>query len=228
MDVTPDDAGYVVTMPAASLVSPGQDILWNNLGEDSFTVSDADGNELFTLSAGASRYLYLEDNSTEAGEWGTVLFGAAASALDASQLRGAGLKVVGGTLAYGPAAATLSGDYTVNAITDRARVLIQTGGASTLTLPTLADTSSDFVIELRNQGSGVWTIAPVGGSLVDGSSTISVLASESCILHVYRGAGAQHAVQLHTTRKDDYGRNDDAQPYGGGERRSTVRRGLGV
>ncbi len=183
MDVTPDDAGYVVTMPAASLISPGQDILWNNLGSDSFTVSDAGGNELFTLDAGGSRYLYLEDNSTEAGEWGTVLFGAAASALDASQLRGAGLTVVGGQLAYGPTVSTLSGNYTVNAVTDRAKTIVQTGGTATLTLPLLSSVASGFVIELRNQGSGVWTVAPVGGDVVDGSATITLAISESCLLH---------------------------------------------
>ncbi len=199
MDVTSDSGSHNLVLPVALQVSTGTALTIRNTGSFSFQVRDADGNSLATVTAGAVRYLYLQDNSTVAGAWASILLGVGSSNLDASQLVGLGLLVQGNTLAWGPITGTLNVDTTLDAVTDRAAVYVWIGGNGTITLPSLVDAGVDFVVEVRNQGSGVLTIAPVGGSLIDASSTIELQVNESGFIHggpaawytVGRGRNAQ-------------------------------------
>ena len=183
MKVSASAGSLTITLPDATLAATGQDVLFDNSGAETFTVLDSAGGSVCTLTAGQVKYLYLSDNSTAAGTWRVTLFGASSSNLDASQLAGYGLKALSNTINAAPAMTSVSGDTTVVAA-DRAKIFLWEGGSGTLTLPTTVGSTSDFHIEVRNQGSGTVTVAPVGGVLIDGSANIELSVNESCFVHM--------------------------------------------
>jgi hypothetical protein len=183
MKVNASVASKTITMPQATLVGAGQDALFDGVGAESFQVLDYDGGVIATVAPGEVKYLYLSDNSTDAGTWRVTVFGVGSSALDAAQLAGYGLSAIGTTINAAPPVSIIGGDATV-VLADRATVFVWTGGSGTLTLPTTSGSTSDFVIQVRNQGTGTVTLAPVGGVLIDGSANITLSVQESCFVHM--------------------------------------------
>lgn len=191
MKVNATVASKTITLPDATLVGEGQDILFDGAGAETFTVLDFDGSTLGTVEAGQVKYFYLSDNTTQAGTWRITLFGVGSSSLDAAQLAGYGLSAIGSTLNAAPVVTVVGGSATIVAA-DRAKLHLWTGGSGTLTLPTTVGSTSDFVIEVRNQGTGTLTLAPVGGALIDGSASITLSVQESCFVHM--GLNDWHTV----------------------------------
>ena len=183
MKVDASAGPFSVTLPDATLASAGQDVIFDNAGSNSFNVLDAAGNSLATLTAGQVKYFYLAGNATAAGTWRITLFGVGSSALDASALAGKGLSPLSNTLNLAAPLTSISGDTTV-ALTDRATVFLWTGGSGTLTLPSTTASTSDFQIEVRNQGTGTLTITPAGISEIDGGATVALSVNESCFVHM--------------------------------------------
>jgi len=183
MKVNASVGSLTLSLPDATLVSAGQDVLFDNSGANTFTVLDYDGTTIATVAAGQVKYFYLSDNATQAGTWRTTLFGAGSSSVDASQLKGYGLKTIANTLNVGAQTTVVAGNTTVVSA-DQSKVFIWTGGSGTLTLPTTVGSTSDFAIEVRNQGTGTVTLAPVGGALIDDSVTITLSVQESCFVHM--------------------------------------------
>lgn len=91
MEVTPDTAGLSLTMPAANEVSVGTDSLIRNMTGTAFTVKDNNGGTIVTVAANKAEYIYVTSNSTAAGTWGIIDFGAGTSSADAATLAGYGL-----------------------------------------------------------------------------------------------------------------------------------------
>lgn len=184
MNVTPSGAGLAITLDDATQVSPGQDVFFNNVGGFTFSVLDKSGGTICTVAAGVIKYLYLTDNSTTAGTWSVLTLGAGTSSTDAAQVAGYGLKALSATLNLAPVVTTLSANYSVVAA-DRSKVFIWTGGSGTITLPPLAtaSSSSDWEIEVRNQGTGILTMATSGGELIDAAASLSMNVTESCFIH---------------------------------------------
>lgn len=183
MKVDASVAGKSVTLPDCRMASNGYEVLFDNCGSESFTVLDAAGATVATITAGQVKLLYLYDVSTAAGSWRVTLLGVGTSSPDASQLVGYGLKAISNTLNFAPVLTEFSANYAVTA-SDRGKVFVWTGGSGTLTLPTTSGSTSDYSIEVRNQGTGTLTIAPVGGSLIDSSASIALVVSESCFVHM--------------------------------------------
>ena len=183
MKVNATADSLTITLPDARLVSSGQDVLFDNSGANTFTVLSNTGVTIATVAAGAVKYFYLSDNSSQSGTWRTTLFGAGSSTLDASQLKGYGLKTIANTLNIGSVATTTASNTTIVSA-DQSKVFIWTGGSGTFTLPTTVGSTSDFAIEVRNQGTGTLTLAPVGGVLIDDSATITLSVQESCFVHM--------------------------------------------
>jgi len=183
MKVTPSAGSLAVNLPDATLTSNGMDVLFDNPGAFAFTVYDYAGGTVATVSPGEVKYLYLSDNSTAAGTWRVTLFGVGTSSNDAAQLAGYGLKAISSTLNTAAVVTEISGNTTVT-LADRSKVFVWTGGSGTLTLPSTSGSTSDFAIEVHNQGSGTLTIATTGGVVIDGSSTISLIVTESCFVHM--------------------------------------------
>jgi hypothetical protein len=191
MDVTASAPSLAIKLPDATLVGLGQDVFFNNPGVDTYSVQDSGGNVIATVSAGQQKYLYLSDNSTTNGVWRVTLFGVGTSSLDASTLAGSGLKAIGSSLNQSAVTAIISSDLTLTTA-DRAKLFVNTGGAVTITLPLTSAAGNDFFFEVRNQGTGVVTVATTGGETIDASATIALQLNESCF--VQSGTGAWYTV----------------------------------
>lgn len=191
MDATPTAAGLSLTLPAANQVSTGYDLLISNRGASPFSVKNAAGTMVVTVGVGESKYVQVTNNSSEAGAWNSIAFGAVPAAADAASLAGYGVAASGSTLIASQPTSTFSSNYTVIA-SDRARTYVWTGGSGTLSLTAFGTLGSDFWFEVRNQGSGALTIDPSGAEQIDGSSTIVLQPTESCIVHA--GASAWYTV----------------------------------
>jgi|SRR5215813_11610910 len=86
IDVTPTGGGQTVTLPDATQVSVGQDILINNPTATQFSLDRNNGTLLSNVAGGNIIYFYLIDNTTTAGTWRAIPFGggvAAVTSIDA-------------------------------------------------------------------------------------------------------------------------------------------------
>jgi len=169
-------------MPPANQSSVGNDALIRNTGGEDFDVMDYAGiNTIVTVLAGEAQYIYITDNSTEEGVWGIIAYGIGSSGQDAATLAGYGLLAIGQTLNQSQPVTTFSSNYTA-LTTDRSSTYVWTGGAGTLTL-TLASTLADnWFMFLRNSGTGSLTVAGSGGNTINGSTSIILQPTDSCII----------------------------------------------
>jgi hypothetical protein len=168
-------------MPPANQASVGEDALIRNVGANTFTVADYDGNTIATVAAGQAKYIYITTNANTAGTWGLISFGVGASNVDAAALAGNGLKAIATTLNTAFSVTSFGSNYTAIA-TDRAETYIWTGGAGTLTLTSAPTLGNDWFMVVRNGGTGTLTISPTGGDLINGSATIALQPADSCFL----------------------------------------------
>lgn len=180
MDVTPSDVLLSISVPDARDASPGFDVIWRNLGAQTFSVLDAAGNSLVSVASGEIKYLYLTSNSTAAGTWRTFTFGTGTSSADASALAGPGLRALGPFLGAASITSEVAGAYVIDA-QDRGSFFVWTGGTGTLTLPDLADTYGDWFCGVRNQGSGTVTLS--GDANINGASSLAMSVGDSLVLH---------------------------------------------
>ena len=171
MDVTPNAAGRIITMPPANQVSVGQTALFFNVGSDAFTVNDNAGNAIVSISPGLAWQIYLTDNSTVAGTWRSVQFGAGASSATAGALAGYGIVAITSTLNQSAPVTNLAINYAVG-LPDRASVINWTGGAGTITLPSAVTAGNDWFFLVRNSGTGAVTMDTPGGETINGDSSI--------------------------------------------------------
>lgn len=191
MDVTPSTTGLGITLPNATLASPGETAQLRNLGINDFTVYAEGGGIVTTVTPGQTRIVYLQSNATAAGVWTSIALGTGSSAPDAAALAGYGLQAYLTTLQQAYPFQEIASD-TVSSFVDRAKTFVWTGATGDLELPTLASVGNTFFFQLRNQGSGALAVLPVGGSLIDGSASISLQANESCI--VCAGTAAWYTI----------------------------------
>ena len=169
-------------MPPANQTSVGNDALIRNTGGENFTVKDYAGiNTIVTVLPGEAQYIYITDNATEEGVWGIIAFGTGTSSADAATLAGYGLMASGLTLNQSSPISTFSTSYTASA-TDRANILVWTGGAGTLTLTLAATLGNNWFTQVRNGGTGLLTVACSGGDLFNGSATVGLQPDDSCFI----------------------------------------------
>lgn len=181
VDLLASADGLFVSMPDATQVSPGQDILFNNVGAHAVTISDYDGNTLASIAPGEAWYLYLTDNATTDGTWDIFQFGAGMSSAQASALAGAGLKAIVTTLNQNLVTTSLNADYSPSA-NDRAAVLRNTGGAVTWSFADATVLGNGWFIYVINAGTGAITLTPFAGQTIDGESTKTINPTESAVI----------------------------------------------
>ncbi len=181
MDVTATTSGLLLEMPPANQASVGQDALIRNVGANTFTVADFDGNTIVSVAAGQAKYIYIETNPDEAGTWGVIAFGVGTSNVDAATLAGYGLLASGNTLNQSHPIGSYSVDFTL-AAANRAETVIWTGGAGTLTLTSSGTLGNNWFALIRNQGTGTLSIAPSGGELINSSATLDLQPTDSCFV----------------------------------------------
>ena len=169
-------------MPPANQASVGQDALIRNIGGEDFDVMDFAGiNTIVTVLAGEAQYIYITDNGTEEGTWGIIAFGIGSSGADAATLAGYGLIAIGQTLNQSQPVTTFSSNYTA-VFADLANAYVWTGGAGTLTLTSASTLGNSWFMLLRNAGTGSLTVAGSSGQFINGSTSIVLQPTDSCIL----------------------------------------------
>jgi hypothetical protein len=185
MEVSASSAGLELWMPPANQASVGQDALIRNVGSYSFTVKDYDGtNTIITIGTSAtanSEYIYITDNGDEQGTWGRIAFGAGTASVDAATLAGYGLVAQNTTLNQSSPVTTTSSSATLTS-TDRGGLLVWTGGAGTLTLDLASTLGNNWFTQIRNEGTGLLTVACSGSDTFNGSATVGLQPSDSCFI----------------------------------------------
>lgn len=180
MNVTATVSSLRLDMPPANQTSVGNDALIRNVGSNTFTVADYDGNTIVSVAAGEAKYIYITTNATAAGTWGVIAFGVGSSSADAATLAGYGLKAIATTLNQSHSVQTFSSNYTAVA-SDRASSYVWTAGAGTLTLTGASTLGNDWFFMVRNSGTGALTISPASG-LINGSASIILQPSDSAFV----------------------------------------------
>lgn len=184
-DVTPDVAGWTITMPAANQAPNGMDALFRNLGSHSFFVVDADGGAIMTVGSGEAWYCYITDNSDEAGTWSQLQFGAGSSSAQAAALAGKGLIALASLLNQNYPVNVISTDTTITAASRASMYVVSPAvGSGTLTFDSIATLGAGNFILFSNLGSGAWTLEPDGGETIDNQVNIDINPNESCEIHV--------------------------------------------
>lgn len=180
MDVTASVSSLTLRMPPANSVAKGYAVLINNVGSETFTVAGNTGTTIITVEAGEKWQIYVADNTTAAGTWRSVQFGAATSAASAGDLAGYGTKATGSLLSQSMPVEEFNTTYLAGE-PDRASCLIWTGGTGTLELPVANTIGADWFVNVKNAGSGVMTIEP-DTSTIDGAATLALNPGESTIV----------------------------------------------
>ena len=184
IEVTATTTNLRLILPAATQVSTGQSFLIKNVGNtNTFTVYKSDGTtSIILIASGISYYIYLTDNTTTNGTWATIQFGASTSVANASSLSGYGLTATGTTL---NTTTTPVNYYSTQTLPNSVQSQLTTwaGGAGTLTLPSSTAAGASWYTILKNNGTGILTIATQGSDLIDGvNSTMQLQIGESLYL----------------------------------------------
>jgi hypothetical protein len=182
MEVSTTTTANELWMPPANQASVGQDALIRNVGSVSVTVKDYTGaNTIVTIAAGQAQYIYIVTNATTAGTWGIIAFGIGSSGADAATLAGYGLIAIGQTLNQSQPVTNFSSNYTA-VFSDLANCYAWTGGAGTLTLTAASTLGNSWFMLVRNSGTGALTVAGSSGNTINGSTSIALQPTDSCIL----------------------------------------------
>jgi hypothetical protein len=180
IDVTAT-ANWLLELPPATQVSTGQSILIRNVGANTFTVADNSGNTIISITSGIAQFIFLTNNTTVNGTWASVVFGAGTSSANASALAGYGLLATGLTLnqAYN---ATNYYSNSVLTSANRAQFEVWAGGVGTFTLPSASTVGNNWFTIIRNGGTGVLTLTPVGSDTIDGNANMQLQLTESVVV----------------------------------------------
>lgn len=181
IDIATATAGRSFILPDASKTGTGQTILFNNLSANTVTVKNAVGTQVVTIAPSELWQVYLANNSTEAGVWRALEYGAEVSIANASSLAGTGIIALGTLLSQSVPITTFNSNYT-NGVDDRAKMFVWQGGGGTLGLPQAAVVGNNWFVYVRNAGSGTLTIDPDGTDLINGLSTLSFQIGDSAII----------------------------------------------
>ena len=181
MDVNATTTSLVITMPDATEAGTGETVLFNNVGANTFTVKTATGTVICAPQSGTTFQIYLTDNSTVSGTWRSFQYGASASSTNAAALAGLGIKAIATTLNQSMPVSTFSTNYTAGT-SDRAKALVWTGGAGTLSFNGAPTLGGDWFVNVRNSGTGDLTLNPNSSELINGVSTLILSPGDSAIV----------------------------------------------
>jgi len=181
LDVTATVANLQIILPPATQVSVGQQIVIRNTGSITFTVTtNAANTQVVSVISGVAQFIFLTNNSTIDGVWSAVTLGAGTSVANAGQLAGFGVIAEGVTLNQNYPLSSVFSNYSILS-TGQASFYVWTGGAGTLTMPAANTLVPGWFCMIRNNGTGILTIAPAtsSGDVID---TTSLQIGESLVL----------------------------------------------
>ena len=180
IDVTAS-AGLSIYLPDANKTGTGNTILFNNVGANTVTVRNSVGTQVVTVGSGELWQVYLTNNTTAAGTWQALQYGAAVSQTNASSLAGTGIVAVGTLLSQSVPVTSFNANYTAG-VNDRAKMFNWTGAGGTLTLPDATVVGNNWFIYLRNSGSGAILADPPGLITINGAVSLSFQPGDSAII----------------------------------------------
>jgi hypothetical protein len=181
IDVTATVGSLTLALPPATQVSTGQTVLVRNIGSNTFTVTGYTGTTVVAVSSGVAQFIFLTNNSTEAGVWSTVVLGAGTSSANAAALAGAGLTPIGTTLNQAYTTASYFSNATLPSSV-RAQLVVWSSGVGTLTLPSASSVGANWFCMIRNGGTGILTLTPSGTDTIDGNVNQQLQLTESLVL----------------------------------------------
>jgi hypothetical protein len=182
IEVSASTAGLKLIMPPATQVSEGQSALIRNVGANAFTVvTNTTLATIVSVASGVAQYVYVTNNTTVAGTWASVTFGAGTSAANAATLAGYGLLATSTTLNQSYPLTSIYSNYLI-LNSDRASFLIWESGAGSMTLPSAATVGNNWFVMIRNNGTGILTINRTGSNTIDGNSSAQLQLAESFVL----------------------------------------------
>jgi len=181
INISSATAGLSIFLPDAAKAGTGETILFNNVGAQTITVKNANGTQIVTITSGTLWQVYLTNNSTTAGAWVSLQYGASLSIANASALAGTGIVAVGPLLSQSIPITSFSVNYT-SGVADRAKMFNWTGAGGTLSLPDPTVVGDNWFIYLRNSGTGAIVADAIGTTLIDGSANLSFQPGESAII----------------------------------------------
>jgi hypothetical protein len=195
MDVTPTAAGLQIALPDALQGTVGTDIFIRNYGPSTIVITDALGGQTVSILSGGVQYFYLANNTTVAGVWHSIAFGAGTSYTDAAALAGAGLTTLAGRLATTSNAVEIT---SVPTITDASRgtTYIWQSGAVTFNLPDANTLSAGWFFAFRNNGTGTILLTPQAPSLINSLNSVPVNPGDSGYLMYEASSGNFFTVGL--------------------------------
>jgi len=173
--------GWLLQLPPATQVSTGQSLIVRNVGANTFTVTDNSGNTIISIASGIADFIFLTDNTTVNGIWASVVFGAGTSSANAGALAGFGLTPIGLTLNQ---AYNITNYYSDSALgaANRAQFNVWSSGVGTFTLPSAVGVGNNWFTIIRNNGTGVLTLTPVGTDTIDGNANMQLQLTESVVI----------------------------------------------
>jgi hypothetical protein len=181
IDVTASVNNLTITMPAATQVSNGQSTLFNNIGSRDVFVLRNNGSALVTLEAGKAVFVWVTDNSTVAGTWDSIGFGAGTSLAQATSLAGFGLTVINNTLNQSYPVSYVYSNYTFLP-SDRSSFFVWSSGVGTFTMPSASTLGNNWFVMIRNGGTGILTVNPSGVDTIDNNSSVQLQIDESLVI----------------------------------------------
>jgi hypothetical protein len=205
--ITDAAAGVTITMPPANQTSVGMDAIFRNLADEAVEILDADGDSIVTVTPGQAWYIWIVSNSSEAGEWDIVQFGAGASLNDAAALSGMGLKALNARLNQDVPVVAVVDDTLLNAESRSAVYVVDpAAGGGAFTFDPVATLTNGWLVEIVNLGASAWSLDPDGGETIDNQPSINLNPNESCFVHagdsgfvtVGRGRTSQFAYTQNT------------------------------
>jgi len=169
MQVTATVGSLKLYMPPANQASVGQDALIRNVGSNTFTVVDYNGNTIIAVAAGQAQYIYITTNATTAGTWGIIAFGTGTSSSDAATLAGYGLVAQSTTLNQSHPSSYIVSTATFTSA-DRAKMNVWNGGVGIAYLPLVSVAGDNWFTIIRNGGTGTLSLYTTSSQLIDGNT----------------------------------------------------------
>lgn len=167
-------------LPDATQGSTGYAFYVQNIGTHPFTITNQGGGTIASVGSGVTYLIYLLTNTTPNGVWSGFVIGSTVTQANAAALAGLGLIAINATLNTQLAATSLNTNYASN-IGDRASVLLWTGGAGTITLPSPSVVGNGWFVAIKNNGTGTLTVNPHASETIDNTSSIQELLEESAM-----------------------------------------------
>jgi hypothetical protein len=182
IEVSASTTSLKLIMPPATQVSEGQSALIRNVGANTFTVvTNTTLATIVSVASGIAQYVYITNNTTVAGTWASVTFGAGTSSANAATLAGYGLLATSTTLNQSYPLTSIYSNYAI-LDSNRASFLIWESGAGSMTLPSAVTVGNNWFVMIRNNGTGILTVTPAGANTIDGNASAQLQLAESFVL----------------------------------------------